>query len=164
MKFLYNVMHLLDIRWVDLVLTTTGKPRPDFSNLLNNYEKNSYQAAVDAGYCFDKPLWTIYEKDDLDITVNTPWCSGKVSWWITKMMPGQYMPIHSDPFTQESNVKRYWVPLMNYVPGHVFIYKDKMITNYKAGDLYEFDISTELHAAANISYVPRVMLQITEYL
>lgn len=164
MEFLFNVEDWVDPTWVEMILNTPGKPRPDFSNLINEYEVNQYQEAMKYGYTFDAPLWTIYEKDDVDFEINPSWCSGKVSWWITKMMPGQFMPMHSDPFTHDSNVIRYWVPLMNYEAGHIFIYKDRMITDYKLGDVYRFDVAKEIHGAANIGYTPRIMLQISEYL
>jgi hypothetical protein len=164
MKYLKNVSDWVDPQWLELINKKPGKPRPDFNNLLNSFEKEQYQQAKLAGHNFDKPLWTIYEQDDLEIDIKPNWCKGKTSWWITKLMPGQYMPMHSDPFTQELKVMRYWVPLMDYEPGHIFIFKDQMFTNYKLGDVYQFDIAREIHGAANIGYTPRVMLQVSEYL
>jgi hypothetical protein len=164
MQLIGNYKTWVDPQWFKLTTELPGKPRPDFNKLLNSFEEEQYQIAQNVGYDFSKPLWTIYEKDDIVIDINPPWCSGKVTWWITKLMPGQFMPMHSDPFTHESNVKRYWMPLMDYEPGHVFIYKGEMLKDYKLGDLYLFDNATDLHGAANISYSPRIMLQISEYL
>jgi hypothetical protein len=53
--------------------------------------------------------------------------------------------------------------LQDYHPGHIFVYKDEMITNYKKGDVYAYTSSTDLHGAANIGHIPRLVLQITEY-
>lgn len=164
MNLIGNYKDWVNPLWITLVNERIGKPRPDFSNLLNYFEKEQYQLAQEVGYDFSKPLWTIYEKDDLELDITPPWCKGKTSWWITKLMPGQYMPMHSDPFTHTSDVCRYWMPLMDYEPGHVFIYKGEMIKDYKLGDLYLFDYATDLHGAANISYSPRIMLQISECL
>jgi hypothetical protein len=164
MRYLKNVSDWIDPQWIKIVNENPGKPRPDFTNLLNSFEKEQYSQAESAGYSFEKPLWTIYEKDDLGMDIVPNWCTGKTSWWITKLMPGQYMPMHSDPFTQTTNVRRFWVPLMDYEPGHVFIYKGTMVQDYKLGDLYQFDNAVDLHGAANISYSPRIMLQLSEYL
>jgi hypothetical protein len=38
-----------------------------------------------------------------------------------------------------------------------------MITNYRAGDVYEYINSTDSHGAANIGHIPRIVLQVTEY-
>lgn len=164
MEFLFNAKDWVDTTWLEKILKQPGKPRPDFSELINEVESSQYQEAMDCGYTFENPLWFIYESDDLDIDINPYWCSGTVSWWITKMIPGQYMPMHSDPFTHDSKVLRYWVPLMDYEVGHIFIYKDKMITDYRLGDVYRFDEAKEIHGAANIGYTPRIMLQISEHL
>jgi hypothetical protein len=164
MKLIGNYKTWVDPQWFKLTMELPGKPRPNFNKLINSFEKHQYKEAEDAGYNFEKSLWTIYEKDDLELDIVFPWCTGKTAWWITKLMPGQYMPMHSDPFTHDAVIKRYWVPLMDYEPGHIFIYKDDMIKDYKLGDLYQFDNAIEMHGAANISYSPRIMLQVSEYL
>jgi hypothetical protein len=56
------------------------------------------------------------------------------------------------------------MPLTDYQPGHIFIYRNTFINNYKAGDLYKYDISTEIHGAANIGHTVRIILQVTEYI
>ena len=72
-----------------------------------------------------------------------------VYWWITKLLPGQMMPMHTDPHThEEQTCKRYWVPLQDYVPGHVFIYGESMMQNYKRGDVFQYENSTDEHGAA----------------
>jgi hypothetical protein len=46
------------------------------------------------------------------------------------MLPGNCMPIHTDPHTSyESNSQRYWVPLQDYQNGHWFVYNDVVITD-----------------------------------
>jgi hypothetical protein len=56
------------------------------------------------------------------------------------------------------------MPLQDYTAGHVFIYKDEMITGYKAGDVFQFENETDIHGAANIGHTARIMLLVTEYL
>jgi hypothetical protein len=79
-------------------------------------------------------------------------------------MPGQFMPMHVDPHVFDQQCNRYWMPLQDYVPGHVFVYKDDMIKDYTVGDVYQFTDAAEIHGAANISHSPRLMLLVTELL
>jgi hypothetical protein len=80
------------------------------------------------------------------------------------MYPGQFTPMHRDPHTIDINCKRYWIPLQDYELGHIFIYKDQIITNYKKGDVYTYDDANEIHGAVNLGFTPRVILQITEFI
>ena len=61
------------------------------------------------------------------------------------------------------NCKRYWVPLQDFIPGHVFIYGNSMVANYRRGDVFQYENSQDEHGAANLSFVPRIVLQVTEY-
>jgi hypothetical protein len=74
------------------------------------------------------------------------------------------MPMHVDPHTVSKPCKRYWMPLQDYYPGHIFVYGDEMINGYREGDVYMFDREFDIHGSANIGHMPRVMLLITEYL
>ena len=51
--------------------------------------------------------------------------------------------------------------LQDWEPGHIFAYDDKMLSNYKAGDLYEWSDPECVHGPTNIGYTPRLTLQIT---
>lgn len=51
--------------------------------------------------------------------------------------------------------------LQDWEPGHIFIYKNKTITNYKAGDLFEWDDHMMEHAVVNASHNIRYSLQIS---
>jgi hypothetical protein len=46
----------------------------------------------------------------------------------------------------------------------VFLYKDTALTKYKAGDVFEYIDSSDIHGAANIGHTVRIILQVTEYL
>ena len=162
MKFLGNFNFVND-SWIEEVKSKEGQARPRDWTAINIVETAEYKRAREAGYDLTAVHWWVYEKQDVSFDIVPPFVSGNYHWWITKLMPGQYMPIHTDPHTHDNSCKRYWVPLQDYHPGHVFIYKDQMISNYKAGDVYEYDNSIDLHGAANIGYIPRVVLQITEY-
>jgi len=132
-----NFANWINPTWRELVLNTVGQARPRD--------------------------WWVYEEHDLNIKISPPWCTGKTEWWITKLMPGQFMPMHTDPFTHYETCKRYWVPLQDYQPGHLFVYGNLVLTKYSAGDVYEYINSQDIHGAANIGHMPRVVLQVTEY-
>lgn len=164
MKFIGNYDSWIDPQWKEKILSTEGQARPrDWppESAVESAEYNKYEIA---GYDLNAVNWWVYEKKDLGIDITPPWCGKDIHWWFTKLLPGQFMPMHTDPHAHDRPCKRYWMPLQNYTPGHVFIYKDKMIKDYVAGDVYEFEDSTDIHGASNIAHSPRIMLLVTEYL
>jgi hypothetical protein len=163
MRHIGNNKHWVNPLWEHLVLTRTGQARPRDWPASTAVEATEYKTYKEAGYDLNAVNWWVYEERDLNIDISPPWTTGQLHWWITKLLPGQYMPMHTDPHTHDANCSRYWVPLQDYHPGHIFVYKDEMITNYKKGDVYVYTSSTDLHGAANIGHIPRLVLQITEY-
>jgi hypothetical protein len=163
MKYIGNYSSWINDNWISKILETPGQARPRDWPPNSKIEQEEYQKYATSGYDLNAVNWWIYESKDLDITISPPWTTGKIHWWITKLTPGQFMPMHTDPHTHDVSCARYWVPLQDYHPGHVFVYKDEMITNYKKGDVYVYTSSTDLHGAANIGQIPRLVLQITEY-
>ena len=122
-----------------------------------------YNRAQAAGYCADKIYFWMLDKNNSSIAITKPpFVTNNFHWWITKMFPGNFMPMHVDPHTLfEKNSKRYWIPLHDWEDGHIFMYKKQVITNYTAGDVWEYNDSTAIHGAANIGYTPRIVLQIS---
>jgi len=163
MKYIGNYQSWINPLWEHLVLTRTGQARPRDWPPSSTVESQEYTKYKNAGYDLNAVNWYVYEETDLNISINPPWVKGKCHWWITKLNPGQYMPMHTDPDTHYNKCIRYWVPLQDYVVGHIFIYNNFMVSNYKAGDVYAYKDSIDEHGAANISYVPRLVLQVTEY-
>jgi len=87
-----------------------------------------------------------------------------LNWWFVILYPGEFQPIHVDPaLTKVKNPIRYTIFLQDWEPGHIFVYDDKILTNYKAGDMYEWNDPMIIHAPANVSYNTRYTLQITLY-
>ena len=146
------------------ILGTIGQARPKDWPPAFAVETAEYKKAEQAGYDLNATNWWVYESKDLDIKINTPWTDNNIHWWITKLMPGQFMPMHTDPHTHSTNCKRFWIPLQDYVPGHIFIYQNELIKDYSQDDVFEYIDATDSHGAANISHSPRLVLQITEYL
>lgn len=164
MKFIGNFSKWIDPLWEHLVLTRTGQARPRDWPPSSAIESAEYSKYKEAGYDLSAVNWWVYEQSDLGVDIVPPWVVNKCHWWITKLYPGQFMPIHSDPHTHGSDCQRYWVPLQDYHPGHIFMYRDEVIVNYRAGDVYTYHQSTDLHGAANIGHIPRIILQVTEYI
>jgi hypothetical protein len=99
----------------------------------------------------------------IDIELPTiPNDSRRMFWWVVKLYPGQMQTMHFDPhLLSESNPGRYTMFLEDWQPGHIFTWEDKMLSNYKAGDLYRWSDPMCYHGVVNIGYEPRYTLQIT---
>ena len=160
MKYINNWHELIPANLRQRVIDTVGQARPRDWPASTAIESAEYRKAKDAGYDLSAVHWWVYEQEQLG-PLDLPFKD--YHWWITKLYPGQFMPIHTDPHTHDRKCRRLWVPLQNYEPGHVFIYKDKMITNYLAYEAYEYYDSQDSHGAANIGHTPRVVLQVTVY-
>ena len=163
MKYIGNYSSWINDDWISKILETSGQARPRDWPPNSKVEQEEYQRYATSGYDLNAINWWIYESKDLDITISPPWTTGKIHWWITKLTPGQFMPMHTDPHTHGENCNRYWVPLQDYVPGHVFLYGESFVADYKKGDVFRYIDPTAIHGAANISHSVRLVLQITEY-
>jgi hypothetical protein len=83
-------------------------------------------------------------------------------WWFVKLLPGQMQAMHIDPHLVDvKNPVRYTMFLEDYHPGHIFVWDDKISSNYKAGDVYEWSDPMIVHGCVNISYKTRYTMQIT---
>jgi hypothetical protein len=180
MKFIGNYSDWLKPEWVEYVLTHDGKEMPKFEFEQNGIldaiargeraEFCEYQKKYDAaGYKHDSLLYYIFEQDDLPFEITLPpfvkLKEGQGYYWnLFKYKPGHLLPIHSDRAAKfEHNCERYWMSWLDYTDGHVYIYKDSMLSNYKAGDAFKFPDPFGVHGAANISLTPRITFQITTF-
>lgn len=164
MEFIGNYRSIIPEGLINYLMSNTGQPRPkNISAEIINTE-DTYLKGIRAGYDLSKTFWHIFEKHDINLDIIPSWVSGDVHWWITKMLPGDIMPMHTDPPTLKNTCNRFWMPLQDYQHGHVFIINNQLITNYSQGDVFKFTNSQDYHGAANIGYTPRLMLQVTELL
>lgn len=120
------------------------------------------------GYSKNSPMFhqfNIKSKDMQGIVVNLPDLPETRNccfWWFVKLLPGEMQAMHIDPHLVEvSNPVRYTMFLQDWEPGHIFVYDDKMISNYKAGDVYEWSDPMIVHGVVNIGFNTRYTLQIT---
>lgn len=119
-----------------------------------------------AGYSNNKHNFQQFNsstKDMIDIELPAiPNDNRRVFWWVVKLHPGQMQAMHFDPhLLNETNPGRYTMFLEDWQPGHIFTWGDKMLSNYKAGDLYRWTDPMCYHGVVNIGYEPRYTLQIT---
>ena len=115
------------------------------------------------GFDTDKILWWQYTHTNLSFDLTPPFIEGKYHWWIIKLLPGNFLPMHVDPCGSLKNSNRYWIPFTDWEPGHVFMYENTVLTDYIAGDMYKFENPMALHGSCNIGTKPRIVLQVTTY-
>lgn len=163
MNYIGNYSDWIENYWLAEILSNDGQARPRDWPAVNAVESAEYAKAKEAGYDLNSVHWWVYEKQDVSFDVVPPFVTGDYHWWITKLYPGQFMPMHTDPHTHDRDCIRYWVPLQDYHSGHIFIVNDQLITDYRKGDVYSYINSHDSHGAANIGHIPRLILQITEY-
>lgn len=157
MQYLGNFKEWINPAWIDFLMNNDGTPRPSGGR---NPDSEEFKNAASVGYDLSHTYWYIYEPDTFPFEVTSPIDikGDTFIWWFIKMLPGNKMPMHRDPHAvNEKNSKRYWMPLQDYEPGHVFIYEDQLATHYKKGDLFVYDDSKALHGACNIGWSPRLI-------
>ncbi len=165
MKFIGNYKDWIDPRWMEIISSTPGHAMPREWEAEDENETTERENVRKAGYDMQATQWWFYFKHNLqDIDINPPWCKNESYYWFAKMTPGQLIPLHRDPV--KFPCKRYWMAMQDFEAGHIFVYGDKgeMLTDYKMGDVFEFEDPQLLHGAANVSFTSRVVLQIAEAL
>jgi hypothetical protein len=166
MEYIGNFSDWIRVEWIGHILATDGIKRPSGGNNPNTEYLKSF---IDAGYDISKTYWHHYasETNTFPFEFEAPFDNDKMfMWWFIKMMPGGFMPMHRDPHVTEDDkdgVERYWIPLQDYRPGHIFIYDNSLITNYKMGDCFKYSSANEIHGAANISHDIRLTVQFTTH-
>ena len=165
MKYLGNYRDWINPDWLITLTAESGMGRPrDGKRPDSPEEELEYERARSAGYKDDAVYFWMFDENNFPADIKPPFIDGQFHWWITKMLPGNFMPMHVDPHTlYQRNSKRYWMPFQDWEPGHIFMYKDSVITNYKAGDVWVYEDATALHGAANIGHTPRIVLQISTF-
>jgi len=158
MKYLGNYSSLVSEELVDYLLKTKGSPQPD-------QIKDCYQAGF-TEYT-DKSLelhpnlyWEVFENKNEKCFIKWPVSlSNDYEEVITKLAPGNYLPMHVDP--NPENCKRYFMALVDYDPGHILVWGNNIPKDYKKGDLWEFNNVMDLHGSSNISHTVRLVAHLT---
>jgi hypothetical protein len=152
MKYKGNYKSWIDPQWIDHMSCNSGIVCPD-QLVGEQLELEKYQH-------FSHARWRVYNHTNTDLYLEPPLeLNQSWHWWMVRQDSGDSMPVHRDPHAVlEKNVRRFWMPLQDYVRGHVFVYEDSMIVNYTAGDLYEFNNEDAEHFSANLGFEPRYTL------
>lgn len=166
MNYVGNYKEWIQPEWIDKLMSNPGVARPSQGKQPSSPEEQiEYNKARQAGYCDSATYFWMFNQETSPFIIPTPpFVRGRYHWWITKMLPGNFMPMHIDPHTlYEKNSNRYWMALQDWQPGHIFMYEDQVITNYVAGDVYVYNNPKALHGAANIGHTTRLILQVSTY-
>lgn len=152
------------------VLASKGEKRPAIRDSDEPWKKGQFQKWFDLGYDISGAEWTMHYWNDLgmgspaDLELPIKATGNTVEWWLCKINPAKAFPWHTDAFKAEAkNFRRIWMSVQDFTPGHVFVYDDKILAPYKAGDMFEFEDNQMWHAAANLAYTPKITLQIVTY-
>lgn len=153
--------------WLDFIKSNQGIAKPNEQKTVESQEEQGqFDKLIKAGYDPTAIYHYVFHEGNFTLNIpQPPWdTTSNYKWWFTKMLPGNFMPMHLDAHVLHlPNSKRYWVALQDWEPGHIFMYEDIVITDYKMGDVYVYDDQAALHGAANIGYNPRYILQISTY-
>lgn len=157
-----NFKKVFDTISIPYLLTHTP-PTDPVSSLSDDALSTFLAPYIAAGYDSSIPYFNSIHQNNSNISFELPpFMSEPYTWWITKMLPGNIMPMHVDAHLSElTDPTCYWIPLMDWQPGHIFMYEDTVITNYKAGDVWEFSNPAAMHGSCNIGLTPRLILSIT---
>lgn len=171
MKLVGNFKHWITPDLLDTLLNNDGDITPVYQpdKWKGTPEFDSARIAVEqAGYPNSNHTFCQYTKDTpclshFDIKMPVP-IEGEYHWWIIKLKPGQMQPMHFDPHvTQVAKCTRWTMPLLDYQPGHIFVWENNLLTDYKAGDLFLWNDPMCYHGVVNISMTTRLTLQISAY-
>ncbi len=173
MKYIGNYADWITLGLVEKIVSTKGNP-----TVLNQPKtwvghpshEEWYKKFCDAGYDrlnFYSNMYTKMTDDIKEFKISPPIdLNGREwDWWFIKFLPGSVACMHYDPHTKiQATATRYWMALMDYHPGHVFVSEGgNMMTGYKAGDLWEFDQADLIHGVVNLSMIPRATFQFTTF-
>lgn len=172
MKFVGNYKEWITPELLNILLNNDGEVMPVYQpeKWRGRPEYDAARIAIeDAGYPEQNQTFCQYTRDtecikhlDLKLPIDIP--GPDHHWWIIKLKPGQMQPMHFDPhITQVKNCTRWTMPLLDYKPGHIFVYDNYLLADYKAGDLFLWPDPMIYHGVCNISMDTRLTLQISSY-
>jgi hypothetical protein len=177
MKLLANYKDWIKPEWVEEALALEGYKVPhDFfkDNKLTLEEQAGLREAMDPS---EREIYDVYGTEGVFFHLlesslfsfevdHPPWiATGETFCWeVIKMYTGEFIPVHRDILKhQDPKSKRFWVPMLDWKEGHIFMYEDLYVHNYKAGDVFLYDDPRALHSAINIGTDVRLIMQVTTY-
>lgn len=155
---------------LERTLASQGEKRPALRDDDEPWKKDQFAKWYSLGYDISGAEWSMHYWCDLgmesvkDLDMPIELAGNTTEWWLCKINPAKAFPLHTDAFKAHAkNFRRFWISVQDFKPGHVFVYDDKILAPYKAGDIFEFDDPQLWHAAANLAYEPKITLQIVNY-
>lgn len=149
---------------IDFMMSNDGTARPGGGP---NPDSEEFRKASEHGYDLTQTYWYIYEPHTLPFKITLPFDDREdFLWWGIKMKPGNFMPVHRDPHTMDPEYhqcKRYWMALQDWEPGHIFMYKNEVLVDYKKGDVFAYPDAQEIHCACNIGNTTRLTFHFSTY-
>ena len=155
MKHIGNYADWINPKWIEYMEANVGEKHPRINP--DEYGKdNALEKIKQYGYKLEDTFWYSFEERSFPFKLKSPIeLNGVSDWWFVKMLPGNFIPFHRDhPPKNECEgmiARRFWMPLQDYVEGHIFIMGHDFLKDYKAGDIFEYDNEGERHAACNLS-------------
>lgn len=158
MQFVGNFKEYIDYKALDYMVNNTGIVKPD--PVIADFQQTIYKEWTDVNYDVSRLRWEAFRGEHFDWEIKMPFGNG-TGWWFSKLMPGDSIPMHVDPLKEVGVGKRYFMCYQDYVPGHIFIHDNVLLSDYKQGDVFEFTHPEMFHCAANLSNVkgPKISLQ-----
>lgn len=170
MEYIGNFKSWVTDDLMNHLITKQGDTRPVWQPdrwkghpVLDEFRENLRQGYSNNKHDFQQFNGDSLDMKDFDIKFpDLPKSRKHLHWWFIKLLPGQMQAMHVDPHLVEvENPVRYTMFLQDYIPGHIFVWDDKMAANYKIGDVFEWSDPMIVHGCVNISYTTRYTLQIT---
>ena len=158
MKYVGNYIDYIDYKALDYMINNTGIVKPD--TIVQDFQQTIYSEWTSVGCDPSKLRWEAFRGEHFDWEIQMPFGNG-TGWWFSKLLPGDSIPMHVDPLKEIGVGKRYFMCYQDYVPGHIFIHDNVLLSDYKQGDVFEFNHPEMLHCAANLSthLIPKISLQ-----
>ena len=161
MQYVGNYGNIIKQEWVDFLLSNEGQLLPDDRECLRPEFHPDNALMYKKWGIENRAYWYKFETQDMPFTI--PWpvdVTNNIDWWVVKQLPGQCVPLHYDP-NDESRTTRYVLMLQDYISGHMLLWNDVLIKDYKAGDLYKVTDVNSYHGSSNISNEPRIIAHLT---
>lgn len=168
MKYVGNFKEWIPDGLIEYLDSQEGVPVPiwDEKKLSSHPDLIKYRELARPGYENGDQVYHRFIQQDMpDMQLpplDLPKKRKNTFWWIVKLKPGEMQNIHIDQFLCDAeNPVRYSMFLQDWTLGHTFVYEDKMIGGYKAGDLYEWTDPMVEHGAINLGFNNRYTMQIS---
>ena len=163
MKYIGNYSDWINDEWVTYLLSNPGFPRPDTKISENTFEEKQNSNISNQGYT-NSTYWYKFTNENFPFDIKMPTGETPLLWWFVKMLPGNLIPMHLDQDEEiGKHTNLYWMSLVDYEQGHLFVSNNQLLTNYKKGDLYMLDDANDLHGSCNIGFNPRLIFNFTTF-